>query len=181
MKELSLNILDITMNSVKAGADEIYITINETEETFSFSVKDNGCGMSEEFVKKVVDPFCTTRTTRKVGLGIPLLKLAAEQTGGFIEIHSREEALFPDSHGTETKALFYKNHMDFTPLGDIVSTLVTLIQGSPDLNFYYTHDNCGKLVTLSTKELKEVLGDVPLNAPEILAWISDYLSEQYQG
>lgn len=181
MKELSLNILDITMNSVKAGADEIYITINETNETFSFSVKDNGCGMSEEFVKRVVDPFCTTRTTRKVGLGIPLLKLAAEQTGGFIEIHSREEALFPDSHGTETKALFYKNHMDFTPLGDIISTLVTLIQGSPDLNFYYTHDNCGKLVTLSTKELKEVLGDVPLNAPEILAWISDYLSEQYQG
>lgn len=180
MKELSLNILDITMNSVKAGADEIYITINETDETFSFSVKDNGCGMSEEFVKRVTDPFCTTRTTRKVGLGIPLLKLAAEQTGGFIEINSREEALFPDSHGTETKALFYKNHMDFTPLGDIVSTLVTLIQGSPDLNFYFTHEINGKNVSLSTKEMRDILGDVPLNSPEILAWISDYLNEQYQ-
>ena len=180
MKELSLNILDITMNSVKAGADEIYITINETEETFIFSVKDNGCGMSEEFVKRVTDPFCTTRTTRKVGLGIPLLKLAAEQTGGFIEIKSREQALFPDSHGTETKSLFYKNHMDFTPLGDIVSTLVTLIQGSPDLNFYFTHEINGKIVGLSTKEMRDILGDVPLNSPEILAWISDYLNEQYQ-
>lgn len=180
MKELSLNILDITMNSVKAKADEIYITINETDETFSFSVKDNGCGMSEEFVKNVIDPFCTTRTTRKVGLGIPLLKLAAEQTGGYIEISSREEAKYPDSHGTETKALFYKNHMDFTPLGDIVSTIITLIQGSPDLNFYFTHEINGKVISLSTKELKEVLGDVPLNAPEILAWISDYLHEQYQ-
>lgn len=181
MKELSLNILDITMNSVKAGADEIYITINETNDSFMFSVKDNGCGMSKEFVARVTDPFCTTRTTRKVGLGIPLLKLAAEQTGGFIEINSREKALYPDSHGTETKALFHKNHMDFTPLGDIISTIVTLIQGSPDINFYFTHDINGKIVNLSTKELRDVLGDVPLCEPEILAWISDYLTEQYQG
>lgn len=181
MKELSLNILDITMNSVKAGADEIYITINETDETFSFSVEDNGCGMSKEFVQNVIDPFCTTRTTRKVGLGIPLLKLAAEQTGGFIEIESREDALYPDNHGTKTSALFHKNHMDFTPLGDIISTIVTLIQGSPDINFYFAHDINGKIVSLSTKELREILGDVPLCEPEILSWIRDYLTEQYQG
>lgn len=179
MKELSLNVLDITQNSVKAGAKDIYITITETDETLELSVKDNGCGMSEEFVAQVTDPFCTTRTTRKVGLGIPLLKLAAEQTGGFIEIKSKEEAVYPDSHGTETKALFYKKHLDFTPMGDIISTLLVLIQGSPDINFYYTHDICGKTISLSTKEMKEILGDVPLNSPEILDWIKEYLEEQY--
>lgn len=181
MKELSLNILDITQNSVKAGADDIYITINETDETLEISVKDNGCGMSEEFVAQVTDPFCTTRTTRKVGLGIPLLKLAAEQTGGYIEIKSKEQALYPDSHGTETKALFNKNHLDFTPMGDIISTLIVLIQGSPDINFYYTHKTNERTVSLSTKDMKEILGDVPLNSPEILDWISEYLKEQYNS
>jgi len=181
MKELSLNILDIAQNSIKAGADDIYITIDETDETFKLSIKDNGCGMSPEFVAQVTDPFCTTRTTRKVGLGIPLLKLAAEQTGGFIEIHSKEEALFPDNHGTETIALLYKKHLDFTPLGDIISTLITLIQGSPDLNFYFTHNISGKRIYLATKEMKEILGDVPLDSPEILAWIKESLTEEYES
>lgn len=181
MKELSLNILDIAQNSVKAEADRIKITIEETDSTLTFSVEDNGCGMTPDFLKSVTDPFCTTRTTRKVGLGIPLLKLAAEQTGGKLEIESKHVSLYPDSHGTKTSALFYKNHMDFTPLGDIISTVVTLIQGQPDINWSFVHKMKDKTVELHTDEMKEVLGDVPLDNFEVISWINEYLKEQYDG
>lgn len=96
MKELSLNILDIAMNSVKAEATRIDIEIRETEDELEFSVSDNGYGMSEEMIRRVTDPFCTTRTTRKVGLGIPFLRMAAEQTGGSISITSRERSKYPN-------------------------------------------------------------------------------------
>lgn len=181
MKELSLNILDIAQNSVKAGANRIDISIEETDSTLTFFVKDNGCGMTDEFLKSVTDPFCTTRTTRKVGLGIPLLKLAAEQTGGKFEIESRHISEFPDSHGTKTSALFNKNHMDFTPLGDIISTVVTLIQGQPDISWSFVHKMQNKTVELHTDEMKEILGDVPLNSFEVISWIGEYLREQYDG
>lgn len=179
MKELSLNILDIAQNSVKANADRIDITIDETDETLMFSVLDNGCGMTKEILESVTDPFCTTRTTRKVGLGIPLLKLAAEQTGGKLEIQSKHISVCPDSHGTKTTALFYKNHMDFTPLGDIVSTVTTLIQGQPDISWNFVHKIKEKTVELHTDEMKEILGDVPLSSFEVISWIGEYLKEQY--
>ena len=107
MKELSLNILDIAENSIKAKADNIEISIIETTETLTLTVSDDGCGMTDEILKNVTDPFCTTRTTRKVGLGIPLLKLSAEQTGGNVKIHSKHIDLFPDSHGTQTIATIF--------------------------------------------------------------------------
>lgn len=176
MKELSLNILDITENSVKAGATLTEITINETDEQIVLVIKDDGCGMSEEMVKSVIDPFCTTRTTRKVGLGIPLLKMAAEQTGGGIEIISQKG----ENHGTTVKAVFYKNHIDFTPLGDVVSTIITLIQGHPDTDFLFTHKKGGGEVVLDTRELREVLEGVPLNCYEVIKWTENYLKEQYE-
>ena len=111
MKELSLNILDIAQNSIKAGAAHIDITITEDAETMQILVADDGCGMTEEFVANVTDPFTTTRTTRKVGLGIPFLKMQAEMTGGSFAITSRHESTHPDDHGTETMAVFYKNHI----------------------------------------------------------------------
>lgn len=179
MKELSLNILDIAQNSVKAKADRIDITIDETDETLTFSVRDNGCGMTDKILKSVTDPFCTTRTTRKVGLGIPFLKLAAEQTGGKLEIQSKHVSDHPDDHGTKTTALFYKNHLDFTPLGDIVSTVTTLIQGQPDISWNFVHRKPEKKVELHTDEMKEILGDVPLSSFEVISWIDEYLKEQY--
>lgn len=179
MKELSLNILDIAQNSVKAGAKKIDITVDEPDNTLTFSVKDDGCGMMPEFLKSVTDPFCTTRTTRKVGLGIPLLKLAAEQTGGKLEIKSKHVSLFPDSHGTETSAMFYKNHVDFTPMGDIVSTVTALIQGQPDISWNFVHKMQDRTVELHTDEMREILGDVPLNSFEVIEWIGEYLKEQY--
>ena len=179
MKELSLNILDIAENSVRAGAKLITITIDEDDEALKVTISDDGCGMTEEILRNVTDPFCTTRTTRKVGLGIPLLKLEAEQTGGNLSITSRHESEYPDNHGTTTSALFYKNHIDMTPLGDITATVVTLIQCNPQLDFLFTHNMTDKTVSLDTRELREVLGDVPLNTADVIMWIKDNLLEQY--
>lgn len=181
MKELSLNILDITQNSITAGSKLIYITIRETDQEMLISVKDDGCGMSKELLKSVTDPFCTTRKTRKVGLGIPLFRLAAEQTGGYLEIKSTSVSDDPVNHGTETTALFYKNHLDFTPLGDIISTLCTIFQDCDGFDIVFTHIlPDGREVSADTRQFKQVLDGVPLNNPDVLVWIRDYLSEQYK-
>ena len=180
MKELSLNILDITENSVKAGATLISIELTERERVLSITVTDNGCGMSEETVRTVTDPFYTTRTTRRVGLGIPLFKFAAEQTGGTISIESKQKTDGVEDHGTVVNAIFHTDHIDFTPLGDIISTLVTLIQGHPDIDFVFTHKNDKGEVELDTRELRAVLEDTPLDTFEVLIWIRDSLTEQYE-
>ncbi len=181
MKELSLNILDVAENSVKAGATLTEILIDEVGDTFTLTIKDDGCGMDEETVKAVVDPFYTTRTTRKVGLGVPLLKLACEQTGGEFTVSSKTEQEHPDSHGTVVTAVFNKNHIDFTPLGDVVSTITTLIQGHPDTDFLFCHTTEKGEASVDTRQLREVLGDVPLNSFEVIKWTDEYLREQYQG
>ncbi len=180
MDELSLYVLDITMNSVRAGANEIYVELSEEGEWLYFTVRDNGCGMTEEQLKKLENPFFTTRKTRKVGLGIPFLKMLAEMTGGNVKITSVHESVSTD-HGTVTMAKFGRNHIDFIPLGDMVETVKTLIQGSPEIDFTYRHKTESGEVTLSCAEMREVLGEVPLNEPEILTWIGENLREQYEG
>lgn len=180
MDELSLYVLDITMNSVRAGATEISISLIEEGEWLTFSVRDNGCGMTEEQVRRLSDPFFTTRKTRKVGLGIPFLKMLAEMTGGGVTITSVHESV-SEEHGTETVAVFGRNHIDFIPLGDMVETVKTLIQGSPEINFVYRHKTEGGEVSLSCAEMRAILGDIPLNAPEILTWIGEHLREQYEA
>lgn len=179
MKELSLNILDISENSVKAGASLTIIEIDETADTLSLKITDNGCGMSEEILKNVTDPFYTTRTTRKVGLGVPLLRLEAQMTGGSFNIKSVCESDDSVNHGTQVTATFNKKHIDYTPLGDVIETVITLIQGHPDRDFYYKHTVCGGEVTLDTRKLREQLGEVPLNEYEVIKWVREYLKEQY--
>lgn len=180
MDELSLYVLDITMNSVRAGATQIEVELVEEGEWLTFTVRDNGCGMTAEQVKKLSDPFFTTRKTRKVGLGIPFLKMLAEMTGGSVKIQSVHESESAD-HGTETKAVFGRHHIDFIPLGDMVETVKTLIQGSPEIDFFYRHRTEKGEVTLSCAEMRSVLGDIPLNEPEILTWIGENLREQYDA
>lgn len=183
MKELSLNILDISQNSLKAGAKNVSIIIDEVTEvnTLILTIIDDGCGMSKEMVANVTDPFCTSRKTRKVGLGIPLLKLAAEQTGGYFEITSKHESEFPTDHGTVVKAVFKTNSIDNTPLGDIVSTLIVIIQGHPDVNYVYLHRTPKGEVHLDTREMRKVLGDdISLADYEILEWIKEYFEESYK-
>ncbi len=182
MKELSLNILDVAKNSVVAGASLIEITISETEETLEISIKDDGCGMTEETVAKVIDPFYTTRTTRDVGLGIPLLKMEAEMTGGHLEIQSVRECDESSEHGTVIKADFYKNHIDFIELGDIVSTITILISGSPEIDWDFRHVTPKGTVSLDTREIRAVLGsEVPLDSPEIIGWMTASLNEEYES
>ena len=177
MKELSLNILDIAMNSVKAGAENIAIALDETPTQLTITITDDGCGMSEEVVRRLSDPFYTTRTTRKVGMGVPFYLLAAERTGGRVHIDSVPA---PDPrHGTVVTAVFRTDHIDFTPLGDIISTVTTLIHGYPDIDLTFIHRFPDHTVRLATGELKEMLGDIPINSLEILNWIRDYLEEQY--
>lgn len=181
MKELSLNILDITENSVKAMATLTEIEITEKDSELTITVTDNGTGMTPEVLSSVTDPFYTTRTTRRVGLGLPLFKDAAEQTGGKLIISSRHISEYPDSHGTTVSAYFDKSHIDCPPLGDTVSTLVTLIQGHPDTDFLFRHTTERGEVTLDTRELRAVLEDLPLDTFEVLIWIRDNLREQYNG
>ena len=179
MKELSLNILDIVENSVKAGATLTEISVVEDIETITISIIDDGCGMTDEVKEAVSNPFYTTRTTRKVGMGIPLLKLEAELTGGSVEIESSHISVSPDNHGTKVTAVFYKNHIDCTPLGDVVSTMTTLIQGHPDTDFKFLHKTVEREVNLDTRELRQVLEGVPLNTYEVIKWIEEFLNEQY--
>lgn len=176
MKELSLNILDIAMNSVKAGAKDVEISLTENGNLLTLKIADNGCGMDGEQLKAVTDPFFTTRTTRRVGMGIPLLKLAAEQTGGTFDISS---SVAPENHGTVTTAEFYTDHIDFAPIGDVVSTVVTLIQGSPAIHWHFSHTGNGREIDLDTAEIVAVLGDVPLDNPDVLTWIRQSLTEEY--
>ncbi len=176
MKELSLNILDVAENSVKAGATLTEILIDEAGGKLTLTIRDNGCGMDEETVKSVTDPFYTTRTTRKVGLGVPLLKLAAEQTDGSLTVESDTGK----DHGTTVTAVFNKDHIDFTPLGDVTSSILTLIQGHPDADFYFSHKLDGKEVVLDTREIRNVLEGVPIDTYEVIKWIEGYLNEQYE-
>ena len=171
MKELSLNILDIAENSTKAKAELISIEINETEELLTIKITDDGTGMSEEVLRSVSDPFYTTRTTRKVGMGIPLFKFAAEMTGGNFEIESEVGV------GTRVRAYFKTDHLDFTPIGDMTSTIITLITMNLHMDFIYRRKINDSEFTVDTRQLKEILGDVPLNEPSIALWIEQYINE----
>lgn len=181
MKELSLYVLDITMNSVRAGATDIEIRLLEKNNVLDMYIIDNGCGMSAEQVAKLSDPFFTTRKTRKVGLGVPFLRMLAEMTGGSVSIESVPEAE-SDDHGTTVHAVFHTDHIDFVPMGNIIETVITLIQGSPDVDFLYIHETEKGEVRLSVAEIRQVLGeDVPLSSFEILEWIKGFLTEQYDA
>ena len=179
MKELSLNILDIAQNSLTAKATVLKIILEENDELLRITIADNGCGMDEQTVKNVTNPFYTTRKTRRVGLGIPFFKLASEQTGGSITLESTPESLDKENHGTTISGDFYKTSIDFTPLGDIVSTICTLVQSIGDTELIFTHSFPDGKVELDTSALREVLGGVPLYTPDVLVWIKDFLVEQY--
>ncbi len=176
MRELSLNVLDITENSVSAGASLIEIEIEQLtkEKILSVCIRDNGRGMSEETLKSVKDPFYTTRTTRKVGMGIPLFKMAAEMTGGKLEINSELGV------GTEIKATFKTDSIDFTPLGDIDATILMLITMHEDIDFVYRFKIDENEFVFETAQIKEILGGVSFNDNDVREWLKGYISEQSQ-
>lgn len=174
MRELSLNVLDIAQNSIVAGASLITLEVLEdaAADRLTLAVSDNGRGMTPEQVERVRDPFYTTRTTRRVGMGIPLFRMAAEATGGSLAIVSSP------GQGTAVTAVFTLSHIDRLPLGDIDGTVSALIRLNPSLDFVYRHEVDAREFTLDTRQLRDILGDVALDEPEVAAWIDAYLREQ---
>ena len=169
MNELSLHILDICQNSIKASATLIEIIINENilDNTFEIIIRDNGVGMNEKTLSQVSDPFFTTRTTRKVGLGVSLYKMACEMTDGQFEIKSEEGA------GTSITANFTHDHIDRAPLGEIDETLAILIMNENNIDIYYKHTFNKKVYIFDTREVKQVLDDIPITDYNVILWIKD--------
>ncbi len=177
-RDLSQHILDIAENSLTAGATELYLDIREDPQTdrLGITVRDNGRGIAPEMLTQITDPWVTTRTTRKVGLGIPFLKQTAEMCDGSFEITSEP------GQGTRITVSFRLSHIDRPPLGDLVGTLLCLIVGNPDLDLVYTHVVGERSFTFDTRQIREVLGpEVPLSDPEVLAFVRETLYEGLQA
>lgn len=173
MTEISLNVLDVAENSIRADAALVVIVVHaDTKaDTLTIEINDNGRGMTQEQISKVEDPFFTTRKTRKVGLGVPFFKQAAECTGGSFTIASEV------GKGTKVKAIFKLSHIDRMPLGDINGTIYTLITFNTNTEFLYIYRLDERSFTLDTREIKEILGDIPLDSPEVSSYIKEYLWE----
>ena len=173
MTELSLHVLDVAENSTKANASLVTISVDiqTTNDKIIISIVDNGCGMTAEQVACVTDPFYTTRTTRKVGLGVPFFKMAAEATGGNFSIQSEPGV------GTTVCAVFGLSHIDRMPLGDMNATIHQLIVMHPNCDFLYIYKYNDRQFTLDTREFKEILGDIPFDVPEVSTYLQQYLSE----
>ena len=168
-----MNVLDIAENSVRAKATFIDISLlqNTAAMLQTLTIRDNGKGMSADMVQSVTDPFTTTRTTRKVGLGLPFLKMAAQQTGGNLVIESAVGV------GTTVTATFTQGHIDLMPLGDMGATIATLVQGAPDIDFLYTFEKNGTAFSFDTREARQMLGDVPLSEPAVYLFIKEHVNE----
>jgi hypothetical protein len=178
-RDLAQHILDIYENGAKAGATVVYLDIEEhfAEDRLTITLQDNGKGMDVETLQRVTDPWVTSRTTRRVGLGIPFLKQTAEMCGGSFEITSEP------GKGTRTHATFQHSHIDRPPLGDLIGTLTCMVVGYPDVDVVYHHQvvtEAGerRAFSLDTREIRAVLGDdIPLSNPEVLTFLRTNLEE----
>jgi len=168
-----LHILDIVENSTRAGARNVSIDVAEDDgkDLLTVEVRDDGAGMDQKTLKKALDPFYTTKTVRRVGLGLPMLAEAAERTGGRFKIESQTGA------GTKVRAEFGLSHLDRQPLGNIVGTIIALIAGNPEVNFIYRHTKNSKTFILDLSEIKDELGDVPINHTEVLSFLRERMEE----
>ena len=180
LTEISLNVIDIARNSIRAGASLIQITvrIDDQKKTLRLTIADNGSGMNPQQLSKVEDPFFTSRTTRRVGLGVPFLKQEAECTGGTFNIRSEE------GKGTVVDcALFLLSHIDCMPLGDINSSILMLITTSEEkkVDFVYTYEVDERSFQLDTRELREILEGVPFSEPQVSAFIRSFLDENQEA
>lgn len=177
MRELSLHIMDIVENGLSAGADLIQVSVSEAskQNRLRIIIKDNGRGIPADLVEKVLNPFYTTRTTRRVGLGLSLFREAAKRCEGEFNLLSKE------GEGTEVSADFRLDHIDRAPLGDMAGTLTSLIMGSPDVDFVYTHDVDGKVFRLDTRDVKRELEGLPINRPEVVRYLGALIRESLAG
>ncbi len=176
MTELALNILDVANNSTRAKAALVKISIlaDTLKDSLDIVIADDGCGMSEELLSRVTDPFATTRTTRKVGMGIPLFKMETELAGGTFSIESKA------GFGTTVKASFVLTHIDRPPLGDVASTITILIGGAPKTDFILDYTYNGENYIFDTRQVKEAIGENDLSDIEILNYLKEMINENLQ-
>ena len=176
MRDLSMHVLDIAQNSIKAGASLVTVSFErDAAGMLTFSVQDDGCGMSADFLARVTDPFTTTRTTRKVGLGIPMLKQSAEMGGGAFGIESEVGV------GTTIRASFDTTNIDCIPLGDICDSLLTLVVLNPEQpEFLFQAVSPDSEACFDTRQLRSVLGGVPFNEPDVIAWMKESIDEEFK-
>jgi hypothetical protein len=176
MRDLSMHVLDIAQNSVKANAGTVTISFAvDGNGWLTLVFRDDGEGMSPELLSRVADPFTTTRTTRRVGLGIPLIKENAEATGGGVTVESEP------GKGTTLTATFNLNNIDCPPMGDICGTLLTLVLLNPDgPDFVYEAERPGRKADFDTRIIRNALGGVPLNAPDVADWMRETLEEEFK-
>jgi len=173
LEDLSLHILDIVENAIAARAKRIKILVVEEpgEDRLTIEIRDDGIGMDEEVSQKAVDPFFTTRSSRRVGLGLSLMAQAAQEAGGSLRIESEL------GKGTKVTASFQYHHIDRKPLGSMVETVMTLLIGNPELEIFYTHKKEGKSFALSSSWVKNHFKDRPLIDPEVIRWVERHLKE----
>jgi len=173
MRELSQHIMDLVENSVQAGARRVDVEIQEDlkADVLTLRVIDDGHGMAPEIAARVTDPFFTSRTCRRIGLGLPLMAAATERCGGSLEVASTL------GRGTVVTARFQRSHIDRPPLGDLRSTLLSALVGHPAVDFHYRHSVDGRVFDLDGAAIKRELGGVPLTHPAVLRWLEQYLGE----
>jgi hypothetical protein len=177
MLELSQHILDIAENSIRAGAKRIDISISESslKDLLTIKISDDGCGMEEKEINKVLDPFYTTKTVRRVGLGLPLLIKASQASGGSVKLSSQP------GKGTKVTATFQLSNIDRQPLGNINSSLISLIAANSDIDFFYNHRHNTQWFKFDTRSIRKEIGDVPIQHPEIIKYIRGIIEEGLRG
>ncbi|MBO4326401.1 MAG: sensor histidine kinase [Clostridia bacterium] len=171
MRDISLHIHDLAENSISAGATLLKISLEAAGGILTLRIDDDGKGMSPEMLSRVEDPFTTSRTERKVGMGIPFFKLACEQTGGDFKIESEL------GRGTSLRGSFVIDNIDRLPLGDMGETVGMLIYECPEMHYIVTFRANGSEFVLDTDEVKEQLDGAPINDFEIVQWIKEYINE----
>ena len=173
MKDLAMHIMDILQNSTRAGATEITLDVIEDahKDTLTLRFIDNGCGMDEETLSKVLNPFFTTRTTRKVGLGLSLLKQNAEQTGGFLDITSQKGV------GTTVTAVFGLTNIDRPPMGDLAGGFVLTASAYPNIRFILNYQRDDLNYKFDTQEVLEILDGISIQEPEVIQYLTEMIAE----
>jgi anti-sigma regulatory factor (Ser/Thr protein kinase) len=173
VRELSLHILDALENSLEAGASQVTLIIEEdlAADRLTFTITDNGRGMDAETMKKVLDPFFTTRTTRHVGLGLPLFAAAARRCNGDLTVESGV------GKGTMVRATFQHSHIDRAPLGDVQSSLLSFLLAERPVDLHYVHRVNTRQFEFDTADIRAELGNVPLSHPAVREWLSEFIAE----
>lgn len=177
MKELAMHVYDLMENSTAANSTEVKLTIRDSlkDNIYAFTIEDNGKGMTPEFMAKVTDPYTTSRTTRKVGLGLPLIKMNTENCGGGMKLQSEV------GKGTRLDFWFQHNHWDRPPMGDLAGTIVMLCAAHEDIHIIYKHITDEDEFVFDTEEIKEALDGMSMNDIKVFNWLKDMVQENLEA